>query len=160
MSQLVDLGQRIAYLARKKTELQTPIQELRAKIRQTRLEKKDLKPLFENFEYQQFETLSMDLERLKSSAEYCLNAGNEDYFLVKEVRRLEQMGPGLQRFEKLKKQYRDDMLSLTELEQIYKATCEDLERLRHIERNTLEGSQDLGGSESDESTSFYQMLQE
>ncbi len=32
------------------------------------------------------------------------------------------------------------MLSLTELEQIYKATCEDLERLRHIERNTLEGS--------------------
>lgn len=159
MTQLVDLGQRISYLARKKTELQTPIQELRAKIRQTRLEKKDLKPSFENFEYQQFETLKMDLERLKLSAEYSLNSDNEDYFLVKEVRRLEQMGPGLRRYEKLKKQYRDDMLSLTELEQIYRATCEDLERLRHIERNTLEGSLDLYNSESDESTSFYQMLQ-
>jgi hypothetical protein len=89
-----------------------------------------------------------------------LNIDNEDYFLVKEVRRLEQMGPGLQRYEKLKKQYRDDMLSLTELEQIYKATCEDLERLRHIERNTLEGSLEMNDSESDESTSFYQMLQQ
>ena len=128
---------------------------MRAKIRQTRLEKKDLKPIFDNFEYQQFETLKVDLERLKSSAEYTLNRNNEDYFLVKEVHRLEQMGPGLKRFEKLKKQYRKDILSVTELEQIYKATCEDLERLRHTERNLLDCIFDMNDSESDESTSFY-----
>lgn len=52
------------------------------------------------------------------------------------------------------------MLSLTELEQIYKATCEDLERLRHIERYTLEeqSGNDITSSNSEESTSFYQML--
>ena len=82
MQQLVDIGQRINYLAKKKTELQTPIQELRAKIRQTRLEKKDLKPIFDDFEYQQFETLKMDLDRLKSSQEYKDNIYNFDHFLV------------------------------------------------------------------------------
>lgn len=77
--------------------------------------------------------------------------------MVKEVQRLEKMGPGLKRYEKLKKKYRNDMLSLTELEQIYKATCEDLERLRHIERCTLEDQSfdDGADSDSDESTSFY-----
>lgn len=35
------------------------------------------------------------------------------------------------------------MLKVAELEQIYKATCEDLGRLRYIERNILDDSQDF-----------------
>jgi len=51
--------------------------------------------------------------------------------LVQEVSRLEQMAPGLGKFETLRAQIREDKLRVAELEQIYKATCENLGRLRH-----------------------------
>ena len=50
------------------------------------------------------------------------------------------MAPGVGRFETLKAQIREDMLRVAELEQIYKATCENLGRLRHQERNLLDDS--------------------
>jgi hypothetical protein len=55
---------------------------------------------------------------------------------------MENMAPGLGRFEQLKKLIRDDMLKLAELEMIYKATCENLDRLRYTERKILDESAD------------------
>jgi hypothetical protein len=52
-----------------------------------------------------------------------------------------QKAPGLKRYEALKLQYRNDMLRVTELTQIYQATCDDLERLRFSERNMLDESE-------------------
>ena len=51
IQQLQDLGQRINYLARKKTEMQAPIKELRAKLRQAKQERNEMKPDFETFEF-------------------------------------------------------------------------------------------------------------
>ena len=40
------------------------------------------------------------------------------------------MAPGLLKYEGLRRRYREERLKDAELEQFYKATCEDLERLR------------------------------
>ncbi len=50
------------------------------------------------------------------------------------------MAPGLQKYEELKRIYREDRLKVTELEQIYKATCEAFERLRLNEKYLLDSS--------------------
>lgn len=50
------------------------------------------------------------------------------------------MAPGLRRYQGLATKYREDMLKVTELEQFYKATCEDLERLRLNEKYVLDQS--------------------
>ena len=46
--------------------------------------------------------------------------------------------PGLIKYETLSRHYKEEMLKVTELEQIYKATCEDLERLRLNEKYMLD----------------------
>lgn len=99
-----------------------------------------MKPTYEKFEYISLDELSKDLDRLKHSEDYQRNKGDPDHFLVQEVARLELMAPGLSRFETLKAQIREDKLRVAELEQIYKATCENLGRLRHQERNLLDDS--------------------
>ena len=48
--------------------------------------------------------------------------------------------PGLLKYETLSRHYKEEMLKVTELEQIYKATCEDLERLRLNEKYMLDQS--------------------
>jgi len=48
--------------------------------------------------------------------------------------------PGLKRYEELRNQLREDMLKVTELEYIYAATKEDLERLRLSEKFMLDDS--------------------
>ena len=50
------------------------------------------------------------------------------------------MAPGLKKYEELKRIYREDRLKVTELEQIYKATCEAFERLRLNEKYLLDSS--------------------
>lgn len=57
---------------------------------------------------------------------------------------MKEKAPGLKRFQYLKQLYKEDMLKLTELEYIYKATCEDLQRLRLSERYLLDESFDGG----------------
>lgn len=51
ITDLVNITKRMNYLARKKAELQGPIQELRHKITQTRKEKAELKPVYESYEF-------------------------------------------------------------------------------------------------------------
>lgn len=48
--------------------------------------------------------------------------------------------PGLKKYEDLKAIYREDRLKVTELEQIYKATCEAFEQLRLNEKYLLDSS--------------------
>ena len=55
--ELVNLNKRINYLARKKAEMQGPIQDLRHKITQTRKEKNELIDKYEEIEYQTYEEL-------------------------------------------------------------------------------------------------------
>ena len=55
------------------------------------------------------------------------------------------MAPALEQFTKLKEIYREDRLKCTELESIYKATCEDLERLRLSEKFLLDASYEARG---------------
>lgn len=50
------------------------------------------------------------------------------------------MAPGLKKYEELKRVYREERLKVTELEQIYKATCEAFERLRLNEKYLLDSS--------------------
>ena len=51
ITDLVNITKRMNYLAKKKAELQGPIQELRHKITQTRKEKAELKPIYECYEF-------------------------------------------------------------------------------------------------------------
>jgi len=67
---LENLVQRIGYLATKKAELQTPIQELRARIMFTRQEKNELKPTYEKCEYQTVEDLLEQIDSIASCTEY------------------------------------------------------------------------------------------
>ena len=53
---------------------------------------------------------------------------------------MRSMAPGLKKYEELKRIYREDRLKVTELEQIYKATCEAFERLRLNEKYLLDSS--------------------
>ena len=55
--ELVNLNKRINYLARKKAEMQGPIQDLRHKITQTRKEKNELIDKYEEIEFQTYEEL-------------------------------------------------------------------------------------------------------
>lgn len=55
----------------------------------------------------------------------------------------------------LKAQIREDMLSVAELEMVYKATCENLGRLRYTERNLLDES---NASSSNESEGLHQII--
>lgn len=83
-----------------------------------------------------------------SSMEYQENieAGNEEHYIVKMVKDMQEHAPGLQKYEILKQQYKEQLLRLTELEYIYKATVEDLERLRLSERFLLDDSFDGGAA--------------
>ena len=129
------------YLARKKAELQSPIQELRHKITQTRKEKAELKPLYESYEFQTYQDLIDEMTQLTDSLEYRDNADKDpNHYLVKSVAQMRSMAPGLQKYEDLKRIYREDRLKVTELEQIYKATCEAFERLRLNEKYLLDSS--------------------
>ena len=53
---------------------------------------------------------------------------------------MREMGPGLQKYQQLKEVYREHRLRVTEMESIYKAVCEDLERLRLSEKFLLDSS--------------------
>ena len=57
ITDLVNITKRMNYLAKKKAELQGPIQELRHKITQTRKEKAELKPIYECYEFQTYQDL-------------------------------------------------------------------------------------------------------
>jgi len=59
---------------------------------------------------------------------------------VRQVNQMIEMAPGLLKYEGLYHKYKDQMLKITELEQVYKATCEDLERLRLNEKFVLDQS--------------------
>ena len=50
------------------------------------------------------------------------------------------MAPGLEKYQQLKDVYREDRLKVTEIEGIYRATCEDLDRLRLSEKFLLDAS--------------------
>ncbi len=83
--------------------------------------------------------LQVDLDNIRESKEYQLNAeSNPDHFLVRQVREMIQMAPGLLKYEGLRRRYREERLKVAELEQFYKATCEDLERLRLNEKYVLD----------------------
>ncbi len=82
----------------------------------TRQEKNELKPTYEKCEYQTVEDLQEQIESIASCAEYLQNAWNNDHYLVQEVAALKKIEPGLRRYEILKKQYRGDLLRVTELE--------------------------------------------
>lgn len=74
------------YLARKKAELQGPIQELRHKITQTRKEKEELKPIYEQYEFQTYQDLIDEMTQLTDSLEYRENADKDPkHYLVQAV---------------------------------------------------------------------------
>ena len=138
---LVNLNKRINYLARKKGELQGPIQELRANISKLRKEKAELKPIYETYEFQTYADLQEEMQSLMNSGEYQDNCMKDpNHYLVVAVAQMKSMAPGLKRYEQLKQLYGEDLLKVTELEYIYKATCEDLERLRLSEKYLLDSS--------------------
>jgi uncharacterized protein YydD (DUF2326 family) len=65
VSQLVSINQRINYLARRKAEMQGPIQELRASIRLLKKERAELKPMYENYEFQTYTALEEELDAIR-----------------------------------------------------------------------------------------------
>ena len=67
-----------------------------------------------------------------------------NHYLVVSVAQMKTMAPGLKRYEQLKQLYAEDLLKVTELEYIYKATCEDLDRLRLSEKYLLDSSFEIG----------------
>mmetsp|Transcript_24606 Transcript_24606/g.30673 ORF Transcript_24606/g.30673 Transcript_24606/m.30673 type:complete len:98 (+) Transcript_24606:811-1104(+) len=83
IADLVNITKRMNYLAKKKAELQGPIQELRHKITQTRKEKAELKPIYECYEFQTYQDLIDEMTQLTESREYRENADKDpNHFLV------------------------------------------------------------------------------
>ena len=80
------------------------------------------------------------MSRLKNSGEYQDNAHDPTHYLVASVAQMSLMAPGLKRYEKLKKMYAENLYQLTEQEYIYRAICEDLDRLRLSEKFLLDSS--------------------
>ena len=69
-----------------------------------------------------------ELTQLTDSLEYRENADKDpNHYLVLAVGEMRSKAPGLKKYEDLKAIYREDRLKVTELEQIYKATCEAFE---------------------------------
>lgn len=86
ITDLVNITKRMNYLARKKAELQGPIQELRHKITQTRKEKAELKPVYECYEFQTYSDLIDEMTQLMDSREYRENADKDpNHYLVQAV---------------------------------------------------------------------------
>ena len=81
-----------------------------------------------------------------NSGEYQDNCMKDpNHYLVVSVAQMKSMAPGLKRYEQLKQLYAEDLLKVTELEYIYKATCEDLDRLRLSEKYLLDSSFEARG---------------
>ena len=100
MVALVNLNKRINYLARKKGELQGPIQELRANISKLRKEKAELKPIYETYEFQTYADLQEEMQSLMNSGEYQDNCMKDpNHYLVVAVAQMKSMAPGLKRYE-------------------------------------------------------------
>lgn len=86
ITDLVNITKRMNYMARKKAELQGPIQELRAKITQLRKEKAELKPIYESYEFQTYQDLIDEMTQLTESLEYREYADNDpQHYLVQAV---------------------------------------------------------------------------
>jgi hypothetical protein len=121
--------------------MQVPIQELRASIRLIKKERAELKPIYENYEFQSYADLEEELDAIRQSHEYQMHVeSNPDHNLVRKVNEMIELAPGLLKYEGLYHRYKEQMLKVTELEQFYKATCEDLERLRLNEKYVLDSS--------------------
>jgi hypothetical protein len=57
------------------------------------------------------------LENIKGSLEYQENAEtNPDHFLVRQVKEMIHLAPGLLKYEGLRRKYREDRLKVAELE--------------------------------------------
>ena len=79
------------------------------------------------------------MDCIRQSTDYLDNYEiNPDHFLCLQVNDMILKAPGLLKYETLSRLYKEEMLKVTELEQIYKATCEDLERLRLNEKYMLD----------------------
>lgn len=67
------------------------------------------------------------MQGLTESNEYRENADRDpDHYLVLRVGRMREMAPGLQRYEQVKLNQREDLIRVKEMEQVYSATCEAL----------------------------------
>ena len=111
---LTNLNQKINYLANKKAQLQGPILQLRQTVNKIRKEKNELKPTYENYEFQTYADLEGEMQRLKGSGEYQDNINDQDHYLVASVAQMSVMAPGLKRYEKLKQNYAENLYQLTE----------------------------------------------
>ena len=81
------------------------------------------------------------MSQLTESREYRENVDKDpSHYLVQAVAQMRSLAPGLKKYEELKRVYREERLKVTELEQIYKATCEAFERLRLNEKYLLDSS--------------------
>ena len=76
-----------------------------------------MKPIYESYEFQTYQDLIEELTQLTESLEYGENADKDpNHYLVQAVAQMRSMAPGLQKYEELKRIYREDRLKVTELE--------------------------------------------
>lgn len=78
-----------------------------------------------------------ELNCIKESKEYQDNCNDPSNFLKQQVDEMMGKETSVKKFYKIKAKLKDQKVELQELNNIYKATCEDLERLKIKEKCLL-----------------------
>lgn len=115
-----------------------------------------LSQLVEEYDYQSYQELVEEIQCIKQSNEYVQEAGKDPaHYLRVQIAEMEARAPRLKRHERLLAQMKKLEQEAGEVAKFYKATCEDLQRMRIRERYLLNQSIDSfgvvtpGGGEDD-----------
>ncbi|TNV82308.1 hypothetical protein FGO68_gene4161 [Halteria grandinella] len=143
---LVTLAKSINYLQKKKQEFEQRQSKIEADLEKFNAELLTLQEEIETYEYQSYQEIIEEIQSIKQSNEYVQEAGKDPYhYLRLQITEMESRAPKLKRYEKLQeitKRLEDEQ---GENAKFYKATCEDLVRMKMREKHMLNQSIDSFG---------------
>ena len=101
----------------------------------------------ESYDFKSFEEIFEEIQCIKCSNEYVQEAGKDpNHFLRVQVAEMERQAPRLKRYERVQANLRKIEKELGEIQHFYRATCEDMGRLKIKERYLLNQSIDSFGA--------------
>eukprot|EP00347_Sterkiella_histriomuscorum_P018860 403343894 len=146
VGQMVSIAKSINYLQKKKQEYELKIQTYNKNSQVLQKELDELTSEFENYQYQTYQELVDEIQCIKESNEYLLNASKDpQHYLRVQVEEMELNSRKLKRYERLNDLIKKNSQELRECEKFNKATVEDLQRLKIREKYLLNQSVDSFG---------------